>query len=154
MMMDFIEQHSLDPEVIIDYADNYYNFLVKAKHPVPSLTEYELAILSMLSKEILNGKRLHEVILVDLLLTRDSVEKEEFIQALKDHGTYFDAKTIESVERIFSLEFHVTNDKNKFKQKAIIECTNNRYSFNEELRQSLQDSYYNRLCSGYCSLRI
>ena len=40
----------------------------------------------MLSKEILNGKRLHEVILVDLLLTRDSVEKEEFIQALIDHG--------------------------------------------------------------------
>lgn len=142
MMMDFIGQNSLDPQVIIDYADNYYHFLMKVKQPVPSLTDYEVAVFSMLSKEILNGKRLHEVILVDLLLSQGIVEKEAYVQALKNYGTYVNDATIESVERMFSLDFHVTNDKNKFKQKAIIERINNHYVFNEEIQASLQNTYF------------
>src|SRR5690606_33282950 len=41
MMIDFIEQNSLDPEVIIDYSTNYYEFLLKMKEVLPVLNEYE-----------------------------------------------------------------------------------------------------------------
>ena len=78
-MYDFIEQNSLDPEVIIGYSDNYYEFLLKMKEEIPSLTEYELSVLTMLSKEILNGKRIHEVLLVEALLKNDSISKIDFI---------------------------------------------------------------------------
>ena len=40
-MHDFIEQNSLDPEVIIGYSNNYYDFLLKMKEEIPSLTDYE-----------------------------------------------------------------------------------------------------------------
>ncbi|MER2191667.1 MAG: DEAD/DEAH box helicase [Solibacillus sp.] len=142
MMKDFIEQNSLDPEVIIDYADNYYNFLLKTKQPVPSLSEYEIAILSMLSKEILNGKRLHEIVLVDLLLNKETITKEKYIEVLKNYGTYINDETIQSVERLFSLDFFVTNDKNKYKQQPIIELQNNHYAFNCEIQQSLQNTFF------------
>ena len=88
MLMDFIEQNSFDPEVIIDYADNYYKFLLKMKEDAYSFTDYESTVLTMISKEFINGKRIHEIILIELLLNQDSVTKEEYIQALKQAGTY------------------------------------------------------------------
>ena len=68
MLTDFIEQNSLDPEVIIDYADNYYQFLLKMKEDAYSFTAYESTVLTMISKEFINGKRIHEIILIELLL--------------------------------------------------------------------------------------
>ncbi|MFJ7736871.1 DUF3427 domain-containing protein [Lysinibacillus sp. NPDC097287] len=141
-MHDFIEQNSLDPEVIVGYADNYYAFLLKMKEEIASLADYELAVLTMLSKEVLNGKRIHEVLLVEALLHSDSLSKEDYITSLKEFGTYYDEETIKSVENMFSLNFHVTNDKKKFGMKPIIELKNNQYQFNEELQSSLRDSFY------------
>lgn len=141
-MRDFIEQNSLDPEVIIGYSNNYYEFLLKMKEELASLSAYELSILTMLSKEILNGKRIHEVLLVELLLQKESVRKEEYIAKLKEFGTYTDNETIESVENIFALKFHITNDQKKFGSKPIIELHNNCYRFNDEIQTSLRDSFY------------
>ena len=152
-MHDFIEQNSLDPEVIIGYSNNYYDFLLKMKEEIPSLTEYELAVITMLSKEILNGKRIHEVLLVEALLKNDSISKIDFIASLKEFGTYYDDETIKSVENMFSLNFHVTNDKNKYGLKPIIELIDEQYQFNNELKSSLNDSFYKAYFTGYRFLR-
>ena len=55
--------------MIIGYADTYYNFLLKMKEDIPSLSDYEQSVVMMISKEFLNGKRIHEVLLIDELLT-------------------------------------------------------------------------------------
>ncbi|WP_419960707.1 DUF3427 domain-containing protein [Psychrobacillus sp. BM2] len=144
-MHDFIEQNSLDPEVITGYSENYYAFLLKMKEVMPSLIEYEIAILTMLSKEILNGKRIHEVLLVDSLLQNDSINKDEYVSRLKDFGTYTDKETIESVENIFALKFHVSNDQIKFGSKPIIELINNKYQFNTDIQTSLRNPFYKNL---------
>ncbi|WP_342599816.1 DEAD/DEAH box helicase [Psychrobacillus sp. FSL H8-0483] len=141
-MHDFIEQSSLDPEVITGYSENYYAFLLKMKEEVATLSDYELSVLTMLSKEILNGKRIHEVLLVEALLRNDLIGKDEYIVKLIEFGTYVDKETIESVENIFALKFHVTNDQNKFGSKPIIELHNGSYRFNEEIQTSLRDPFY------------
>ncbi|MEK5482655.1 DEAD/DEAH box helicase [Viridibacillus sp. FSL R5-0888] len=142
LMLDFMHQESLDPEVIVNYSDNYYSFLFKMKEELPSLTEYEFKVLSMISREFLNGKRIHEVLLIDALLKKEYITKPDFIELLKQFGTYFDAATLHSVENIFSLSFHIANDQKKYGIKPIIELKNNVYQFNEEIQDSLKDSYY------------
>lgn len=142
MMYDFIEQNSLDPEVIIDYTDNYYEFLLKMKEDISLLTDYEVAVLKMLSKEMLNGKRIHEVLLVEALLKHTKVAKQQYIQSLYDFGTYVDDKTLNSIENIFSLNFHVANDKKKFGFKSILELNNETYQFNEDIQVSLQNDAF------------
>ena len=139
---DFIQNNSLDPEVIIQYAENYYAFLLKMKEELPTLTEYELQVLSMISREFLNGKRMHEVLLIENLLQNESITKDNYIQLLKDFGTYVDEATIHSIESIFSLSFHNSNDQKKYGFKPIIELQDQYYQFNEEIQESLRDSYY------------
>lgn len=138
-LYDFIEQQSLDPEVIINYADNYYNFLEKVKENPYSFSEYESKVLTMLSKEFLNGKRVHELILLQLLIHNTSVTKEQWIETLKQFGTYIDADTISSVEKIFTLEFHGLNDQKKFGEKPLLTFEAHSIRWNEEVKRSLHN---------------
>ena len=140
MLMDFIEQNSLDPEVIIDYADNYYQFLLKMKEDTYSFTAYESTVLTMISKEFINGKRIHEIILIELLLHQDAVTREQYTEALKQAGTYYDEDTIRSVENIFSLSFHVQNDFKKFGEKPLITFDSTQYQFNDAIQESLKNT--------------
>lgn len=139
---DFIKQNSLDPEVIISYSDNYYHFLLKMKEEIPSLSGYEIAILTMLSKECLNGKRVHEVILIEALLKESSISRESYIAKLNDFGVYVNDETIQSVENIFTLDFFVQNDMKKYGGKPIIKLIDGNYQFNEEIQESLRDSNF------------
>lgn len=139
---DFMEQNSLDPEVIIGYADNYYNFLLKMKEDIPSLTNYELSVLTMVSKEFLNGKRIHEILLIKALLDNDSITKADYIQKLRDYGTYVNEETITSVETIFSLQFFVQNDIKKYGFKPVVELFDGNYQFNEDIQESLRDTNF------------
>ncbi|MEL4024927.1 DEAD/DEAH box helicase [Lysinibacillus endophyticus] len=139
---DFIEQNSLDPEVIIGYSDNYYNFLLKMKEDIPTLNDYEQSVLTMVSKEFLNGKRIHEIILIESLLEDEYFAKADYIQKLRDFGTYVDEETIKSVETIFSLQFFVQNDIKKYGFKPVIEIDNGNYKFNEEVQESIRDSNF------------
>lgn len=56
-LYDFVMQHSIDPVVIVDKYSNYYQFLLKMKEEVPTITNYENQVLTMLSLELVNGKR-------------------------------------------------------------------------------------------------
>ncbi|KAB7665877.1 DUF3427 domain-containing protein [Bacillus sp. B1-b2] len=141
-LFNFIEQNSIDPEVIIGYSDNYYNFLLKMKESVPSLTEYEQSIINMFSKEFINGKRIHEILLIKILLANESISKNDYINELEKVGTYIDDATIQSIENMFSLKFHVQSDVKKYKFKPIIELINGHYQFNMEIQESLRDSYF------------
>ncbi|WP_442778106.1 DUF3427 domain-containing protein [Bacillus sp. m3-13] len=138
-LYDFIKHNSIDPEVIIGYSGNHYQFLLKMKEPVPSITDYEEAVLNMISKEFINGKRLHEILLIEMLLSDESVSKEAFIDRLRDFGTYVDDATIRSVENIFSLSFHVQNDVRKYHNRPIIGINDGRYQFNQQIQDSLRD---------------
>ncbi|WP_071461572.1 DUF3427 domain-containing protein [Bacillus massilinigeriensis] len=141
-LFDFMEHNSIDPEVIIGYSDNYFHFLLKIREDIPSLTEYESSVLTMFSREFLNGKRIHEIMLIEALLTDESISREAFIRKLTNFGTYADEATISSVENMFSLKFHVQNDVKKYKFKPIIEVVDDSYRFNEEIQESLRDSSF------------
>lgn len=138
---DFIQHNSLDPEVIIDFAKTYYDFLIKIEE-VPTLTDYEKAVLTMFSKDFLNGKRVHEIILLEALLRYDEIDKITYKNLLKEYGTYYDDETISSVENIFSLNFYVTADKKKFGDKPILNVINDKYCLNKELALAVQQDYF------------
>lgn len=142
LLFDFLEQQSLDPEVIINYASTYHDFLLKIKEPIPSITDYEKAILMMIGKDLLSGKRIHEILLLELLIQQDTVTKSQFIEQLNVRSIYYNEDTIASLENVFSLNFFVENDRKKFGLKPIVMCIEDTYTFNEELQQSLADANF------------
>ncbi len=144
-LYDYIEQHSLDPEIIVKEHGNYYTFLKKVKEDVPDLSDYEQYVLTMLSQEVLNGKRRHELILMQLLLDNRRVQKEEYIRSLEQNNCQFGKETLASVQRIVELSFFSQSVRKKYGEKPLISVDSEKYMLNEEVVQALLQKPYFRL---------
>jgi superfamily II DNA or RNA helicase/HKD family nuclease/phage repressor protein C with HTH and peptisase S24 domain len=82
MMMDFIEHGSRDPFLFVDYANSYYNFILKVERAENvSLSEQQMKLLELFSREINNSKRVEESLILKFLI--DSGELS--IKKLRDY---------------------------------------------------------------------
>ncbi|WP_186579757.1 DUF3427 domain-containing protein [Aquibacillus kalidii] len=138
-LYDFVINNSIDPVVITDKYFNYYKFLVKMNEDIAPLTVYEEKVLSMLSLEILNGKRKNEIVLLEMLLNNDTVHFDSYKEQLIKQNCQIDNDTLACVERIFDLSFFTVTDKKKYGEVPIIERNSEDYfSFNESIQERLR----------------
>ena len=72
LLQDFIKFNSIDPVILSNKEKNYANFLIKMGEQI-NISDYENKILSFLDVELLNGKRRHELILLDLLINNSEI---------------------------------------------------------------------------------
>ena len=85
MMMDFINHGSRDPFLYIDYAKSYFNFVNKVeKKTEHSLTSKQCKLLELFSREINNGKRITESILLKELIQNKSITVVSFKTNIKE----------------------------------------------------------------------
>ena len=143
-LYDFIEQHSIDPTVIIDKHSSYFDFLLRVKEEeIPMITSYENQVLTMFSIELINGKRIHEVVLAELLLAKGKVHLDDYLKELESAGCHVDSDTIKSVQRIYDLSFFTQTAQKKYGDTAIITLDDRQiFTFNEKIQQSIEDNSY------------
>lgn len=125
-LSDFLHHHSVDPEVVITVAKNYPNFLQRVKIETPALTELEDKILTMLSVELLNGKRIQEICLLDQLL-KGPISASDFKQQLIQHDYDATDATLRSMKRVLTLEFFKSPSRNKYGNQPLIKVENGTY---------------------------
>lgn len=106
LLFDFYQYGSVAPIV---FAQNhglasYADFLGKMGEDV-NLSKYENEVLSFVTKELLNGKRIHELLLLEMLLEQDIVKQEDYLAQLKRHHAYVNDELLASVDAILSLDF-------------------------------------------------
>ena len=107
MMMDFIEHGSRDPFLYINYADSFYNFIVKVEKEYKSdLSIKQIKLLELFSKEINNSKRVEESLILKLLIDNGRLSLNEFKEIVfkKYHYTISD-ETINSCVSNLNFEF-------------------------------------------------
>lgn len=144
-LSDFISNHSIDPVVIVEKYKNYHQFLIKQSEDVPRLSDYEMKVVTMFSLEILNGKRRHEIILLDLLLKHGTLDYHQFLAVLQEYNCQNDQLIMNSLQRIFDLSFFTQVDKKKYGDQPIIILNDNKfYRFNDMIQESLKVNAYFR----------
>src|SRR5699024_12415310 len=94
-------------------------------------------VLSMISLELTNGKRIHELILLELLLDYSSIDKATYLNELDKRGVFYNQDVLNSVKRIFTLEFYTKTDIEKYSEKTLIHYEYNQVYFNESIRALL-----------------
>ncbi|MCL1948895.1 MAG: DUF3427 domain-containing protein [Turicibacter sp.] len=144
MLSDFIKQQSIDPVTLMDNYDNYYQFLTKMKVDVPVLTPMEQHFLTMISKEILNGKRLQEVLLLDLMLKIPFLETSQYKQRLKAKGIPDSEATLKSVKRFLTLDFFGEVATKKYGGNSIVTFQDNGFILSADFRESLEKNHFFR----------
>lgn len=142
-LIDFIENNSIDPLIFSEEHGSYYHFLQKIKEPVSPLSEQEQQYLVMLSAEVLNGKRRHEIVLLDLLMVHGQAFYEKYVSALEQEGCSTDSATINSVKRVLDMTFFTEPTRKKYGEIPVVHMTENQlFSLHPTMSNSLQTNTY------------
>lgn len=111
MMMDFIEHGSRDPFLFVEYANSYYNFMVKVENvESPELSQLQRKLLDLFSNEINNSKRVEESLILKLLIEFGELTVDTLKAELYDRYGYFVSdETINSC--VLNLNFEFVREK-------------------------------------------
>ncbi|RVU71552.1 MULTISPECIES: DEAD/DEAH box helicase [Lactobacillus] len=151
LLQDFADYGSTSPLVFAQNHSlpNYGTFLQKMGEQI-TLTASQKGMLTFVIKELLNGKRPHELVLLQLLLAQGRVSSAEYIAALKEHGAYVNEQVLQSVREILSLSFFEvksgkTTKKAQYGGATLITFTQNDYALSPILQQNLTNSEFKKL---------
>lgn len=140
-LYDFIKHNSIDPQVIVEKYQNYPTFIQAMRKSTPSFSAYELQVLTMLSLEVLNGKRKHDYLLVKLLIKNEKISESAYINHLVKENCSTDQATLNAVTSMFNLSFFTKNNVKKYGSLPIIEKDDDGfYQFNQKIKRSLDEN--------------
>lgn len=139
-LLDFARFNTVDPFILVTHSGNYWSLLSSVKFVDHAPSESEKYFLDFLTGELLNGKRPHELLLIQELMKQPETSTEEFRKLLQAQSTSSDEQTINSVERILSQEFYTGPNRKKFGEHPILSVQNRTYSFTPEFRRALDES--------------
>ncbi|GBZ23676.1 DEAD/DEAH box helicase [Staphylococcus aureus] len=140
LLMDFIQQHSIDPSVIFSKFSNYYEFLVRYKKIDALLTENESKNLVFFSRQIAPGlKRIDSIVLEELLkneLTYDEL-KNKMLNEVKD----ITEDDIDTSLRILDFSFYNAGIE-KIYGSPIIECNERMIRLSDAFTNALSNQTF------------
>jgi len=152
MMMDFINHGSRDPFLFVDYANSYFNFILKVeKETNPELSKQQIKLLELFSKEINNSKRVEESLILKLLIESNELSVHEFKEEVRKnyHYTVSD-ETIKSC--VSNLNFEFVREKKDGKMLSVkeihnldlIKIENEKFILSSSLISDLSDGVFKR----------
>ena len=107
MMMDFIEHGSRDPYLYVNYSNSYYNFINKVKKEKEQLlSEKQVKLLELFSKEINNSKRVEESLILKYLIEFKNLSVNDLKEkVLSNYNYIISDDTINSCVSNLNFEF-------------------------------------------------
>ena len=134
MMMDFIEHGSRDPYLFVNYSNSYYNFIKRVdQENIFKLSNQEVKLLELFSKEINNAKRVEESQILKELFQKSELKISELRNTiLKLYNYTLSESTIESC--IQNINFIFIN-----KEEKILYKKDNSLFFYREFLETLKN---------------
>ncbi|WP_213421700.1 DUF3427 domain-containing protein [Bhargavaea massiliensis] len=140
-LFDFVINHSIDPVTLVKKYSTYYQFLLRLKEVEPFLSKYEEQVLAMLSNEILDGKRQHELILLDQLIKCGSISESSYKAILEHSELETDEETMTSLKRIFDLTYFTVTARKKYGEIPVVELDEkDQFRFNSRISERLSSN--------------
>lgn len=147
MLYDFLSSNSVDPAVIAESKDSYYSFVssydkeFKENHTLIN-EEDAKSVLKILTRELINSKRAHEVVLLEYLLVNESISFNNLEKLYINADMYFSDETINSVVSMFDLSFYPQGTKDVYKNFPIITIADKELSLSKNLKTLLKDKVF------------
>jgi superfamily II DNA or RNA helicase len=152
MMMDFLEHGNRDPRLYVKSARSYYNF-VHEEEPdiIRPISDKAKKLLEVYSKDVLNGKRLEEALILSELLQHREAEVSAFLDSLRiNYRLESNPQTVMAACNSLNLRFMREKSNNKLVPVSIllelelIACENSRMRLLPDFEQLLQEAEFER----------
>lgn len=136
----YSDKDSMDPMIILNKYDNYLDFLNRIKEHTEPIDDKKYKMLTFISKELIDGKRITEILLLEKLLNGPQ-NKFEFQKSSSESGYYMDDDTLKSIIRILDLKYFTKQKKAKYSVPLVSEV-DSKLCLSEEFQLALEDEYF------------
>ncbi len=142
-IVDFYLNGEIDPMLFVDYAKSYDQFVRKVdKEYTISFTDDEEKVLEYVSNIIMNGKRIHELLMLKMLIERGEISYHSIEERLISLGETCRQDDYNSAYRVITTDFiNSPSEKNRYcdvefidKRNASEMCAKRVLSFYEKIR--------------------
>lgn len=128
MLLDFAQHETMDPGVVGTKAGNYARLVRRFEASVDPLSDDPDRILTMLTNELLNGKRPQELILLrELIASQRPVRLDAYRRQLSELQLDASDRTVRSVERILTFEWFTDLERKKYGTQPLVTFDGNCY---------------------------
>jgi superfamily II DNA or RNA helicase len=103
---EFLKFESVDPALLATRLCNYPNLIAKLFKVEHGLSAGELDLLTVISSEVLNARRMHEAVLLKALLTEGPTSPERIASIFRESGLPSDVDHVNSAVGSLTLDFH------------------------------------------------
>ncbi len=143
-MMDFVEHGSRDPMIYVEKDGSFYAFIDKQEN-IGALSPLQIRRLSFFEKEVCDGKRLEEVLLLKLLIEKGQVALNEFVRILSEKY-HIESPSINSVINYLNGEFHQLSACEKYSTTKYVKSKEGIFLKTKELDELLTSpTFYSHL---------
>lgn len=144
LLLDFLHHGSVSPIVFAQnkLLANYGTFLRKVGEKI-TLTHYEDQVLSFVTKELLNGKRAHELIFLSMLQKYQEITEKQAIEVFRQKGCYVNNELLQSLMKVLSLQFFDVKagkqtKKQQYGDQPLVIFVNGKYRLNSQIIEALK----------------
>ncbi|WP_407635808.1 DUF3427 domain-containing protein [Hutsoniella sourekii] len=142
-LADCYQSKTVDPLLIANKFNTYFGFLVNMEDNKSIISATADEILKFMTRELLPGKRVHELLLLDLLIHHQTqVSREEMIRLFQSHQLPHDERTIQSVINSLDLRFYKGSDAKNYQEVQLLHEMGGVYELTDSFRLALADSYF------------
>lgn len=150
-LLDFDKYGEMDVLRIFDNKSlgSYYKFLVKyEKEYKIRLSDEEEKIIEFISKKLANGKRIHELELLRIILNENDKLFNQLKKNLKEtYNLGLNDYERKSIINVLTNNFASGSSKNTYKECIFIEKKGNDYSVSNEFKRMLQNNDFRNILS-------
>ncbi|HEP1844053.1 TPA: DEAD/DEAH box helicase [Streptococcus suis] len=142
-LSDFVKLNSIDPLVFFENSSfqNYGDVINKFSEETILLSEVEKRFLNFITFEILNGKRKHELYLLNLLVENEGlVSSDKWFECIIEHDLDFQTDVLDSVTRVLDLSFLKAQEQKKYGSDPLVDFDGDMYRLNNAVYQSLENN--------------
>lgn len=143
LLADFKATGTLDPELLASKNNKgYYFFLQKMEKDIPVISKKAETLLKFMHLELIGGKRLNEVVLLERLLSQKEISLKEIVNLFNKNGLRADDETVHSTLQVLSLTYYVSASAKRYAGCPLITITDNGISLSNELVKALEEPMF------------
>ena len=142
-IMDFYDHGEVDPLLIIEKFGSYHNYLQYCDDDYDTtFTTAEEQTLEFISAYMVNGKRLEELLLLEMLANGQIITTKSFQKKMQEKGELFNKLSFESAIRLISKDFLILNERNKYSKVDIIEQLGDSFTVSRAFKNMLKKTAF------------
>ena len=145
MLCDFYENGDFNPLLILNHNsfDCYLDFIQKVEKDFTNpLSEEEINSLKFVSKNLADGKRPHEIIILKCLMYNKAFNIDKVLDILKrDYGLEKQEASVESAVNILNFDFFTKNEKAKYGSTTFF---SDNYQISDSFKRFLLNETYKK----------